>query len=339
MLKAAPDTLALTAVAGTARQCGAAYGERLAWLMQGFGDQLLPPTPRHLAYAQRCWRVIAREAPRSAAFLRGLAAGSRLALPRVTLNVLHEEIAHRERTATDHCTALAATGAATRDGRALVAQNWNWSPALYPWPGLLRLAIRDAPRVVSYHYPALWTCCGLNAAGLALMWTSVGLRPMVRPRIGLPTYVVIAELLALRTVDEAVQHLRRLTYAGCFMFLLGDAGGAIAVIEALPGRLAVDRGATTLMRENAYHLPALIAASRQAPPDARHHNVRHIRALRRLVRRAGALDARAARTILTHPTIFSPRLTLDSFVAVCRERALWTRRGAHPQAPWQTLTV
>lgn len=93
-----------------------------------------------------------------------------------TLEIVHQP----------HCTALAAAGTATH-GTTIIAQNWDWAPQLYPWAGLLRLALRGSPRVVTYHYPGLWACAGINEHGLALMWTGGGYFPLVPPVVGLPT--------------------------------------------------------------------------------------------------------------------------------------------------------
>ncbi len=146
------DKLELHTIRGTAIQCGRQYGQRWSTGMLGFYYQELRPDKQKLAYARRCWEHVEKACPHSAQFMRGMARGSGLTVDQVALLALHEENHHIR----PHCTAFAATGAATRGGKTLVAMNWDWSAQLYPWAGLLRLDARGSPRALTYHYPGLW---------------------------------------------------------------------------------------------------------------------------------------------------------------------------------------
>lgn len=223
--------LAVDHIKGSPRQCGREYGERFADLIMGFCRKELAPDKKKLAYARQCWRHVAKSAPESAEFLRGEAEGAKLSLDHVTLLALHEEIYH-----VPHCTAFAATAPATRGGATIAGMNWDWSTALYPWPGLLKMSMTGGPRTASYHYPGLWQCAGINDAGLAFVWTGGGYFPYVKPVVGVPTYVLIAELLRKKSVYEVTQYLATVKHAGSFIFFLADASGAMAIVEAVPGK-------------------------------------------------------------------------------------------------------
>lgn len=343
------DVLPLTELKGTPRQCGAAYGEEFATLMMGFCRQEVTPTSKRLAYARRCWPHIERSAPTSAAFLRGAAAAARLSLDHLTLLALHEEIFHQP-----HCTAFVTSG--EPEGQTLVGQNWDWAPQLFPWPGLLRLAVTGSPRIASYHYPGLWVCAGVNEAGLALMWTGGGYFPRVKPVVGVPTYVLIAEILRLKSVEEGLAYLGSVKHAGCFIFFLGDATRAAAVVEAVPGKLAVDRSGPALCRANHYTDSHVLAAGKQVKPRrAASTTLQRDERMRNLVNSTnGTLAPAAAQTILTERHGEWPwlhqypagrdattlgGLTIDSLLALCQDRALLTCRGGWTPGPWQSVAL
>jgi hypothetical protein len=56
---------------------------------------------------------------------------------------------------------------------------------------------------------------GLNTAGVALVWTSVG---SGNPRIGIPSYVLIAHMMYQTSLKEALDEARRAKHAGFFTF-------------------------------------------------------------------------------------------------------------------------
>jgi hypothetical protein len=323
-----------------------AYGEEFRHHLRGFLAYAIGPDIRKLRYARRCWEHLRRETPVSAQFIQGVAHASGLGLDRTVLLALHEELAHEIPKPTPHCTALVATGPATRGGQTIVAQNWDWTPAMYPWAGLVRFSIQGSPRVLTYHYPGLWNCCGINSHGLALMWTSAGVFPKVPPRVGVPTYAVIAEILRLATVSAALALVDRVRYAGPFMFFLGDAGGNTAVVEAIPGYKIVDRSGDALYRANYFLCPDMIRRSRQSEPRLGvDHDALRMQGMRRQIAQyRGRISVPVVKTMLSHPDVFSDNgtrmATLDRFVAVCQERALWTCRGGKPDnGPWWKIQV
>jgi hypothetical protein len=311
----------------------------------------LQPDAKKLRYARKCWDHVVREAPHSARFMRGMAKGANLSIEHITLLTLHEEIVH-----TPHCTAFAATGEATRAGKTLVAMNWDWSPHLYPWPGLVRLDVRGAPRTLNYHYPGLWASAGINEHGVALMWTGAGYMPIVRPVVGVPTYVLIAEILRRKNTRSCIDYLRCIKQAGSFIFFIGDAQGDIAVIEAVPGRLEVVRGGWTMSRANHYECGSLVRCSTQklsrSPAITSRYRAKRMADLMR--RNSGKLTESAAKAIMTdresawpsrHQFPAGPArdslsgMTIDSHIAVCEDRALWTCRGGRVPGPWQRVKV
>lgn len=332
--------LPFTELKGTARACGEQYGEYFEQRLLGFLNQETFPTPALIALASRCWKYVEREAPKAASFIRGIAAGAHLKRDWVMLLALHEEIVH-----TRHCTALAATHDATRGHATIIGQNWDWKPAMYPWAGLLRTAIKGSPRVLAYHYPGLWNSAGINEHGLSLMWTGAGYYPALKPRPGIPTYVLIAEILRQKNTVEALSYLQSTEHAGCFIFFLADRGGNIAVVEGIPGRIAIDRGATVLVRANQYECATIVEASKQKMPAKATTNsawrAKHIHAWAK--KNYGRIDAAAAKKILTIDNeIYRyglKSMTIDSMVAVCNERIFSVSRGGRQTTGWNDYEV
>ena len=345
-------SLQLTELRGTPAACGREYGRIFEPLILGFLQQELAPDRRRLAYARRCWKHIERWTPASARFMRGVARGAKLPLELVTLATLHEEVWHLP-----HCTAFAATRAAARGAKTLLGQNWDWPCRLYPWAGLLRLSLKGSPRRIAYHFPGLWACAGVNEAGLALVWTGGGYYPKVPPVAGVPTYVLIDEILRRKNVGEALRWLRRAKRAGAFIFFLGDAAGRTAVVEAVPRRMAVEEGSERASRANHYECEEILRCAAQVRPDRRRTST-----LQRAARMAqlvgaggGRLSVAAARRVLTDRGTAWPWLhqyprppgspgspagmTVDSLLAVCQERVFWTCRGGRTPGPWRAYTV
>jgi predicted choloylglycine hydrolase len=321
--------------------------------MMGFCKQELRPDKQRLAYARACWKHTLKHAPRSAQFVQGMAEGSRLSLDHAALLTLHEEVYHQP-----HCTAFVATRKATASGKTIVAQNWDWLPNLYPWAGLLKLSIQGAPAAALYHYPGLWACAGINAHGLSLMWTGGGYLPKVAPLVGVPTYILIAEILQRKTVAEAIDFLFSVPIAGCFLFHLGDADGNIAVVEAAAGKLHIDVTSDLLFRANHYTCRDIVACSMQSDPLPKKEGVTTVFRYRRMkqlmAEHTGKITPAVTRAVLTdrhgkwpwiHAYPGGPEkeklggLTIDSLFAVCQDRTLTTCRGGFKPGPWQTLSA
>jgi isopenicillin-N N-acyltransferase-like protein len=344
--------LSIETIKGPALEAGRLYGKIFEPMIMGFCSQELKPDETKLNYARECWSHIDKSAPKSAEFMRGMAEGARLSLDHITLLSLHEEIVHQP-----HCTAFAATGKATEDGSTLVGMNWDWASNLYPWAGLLRLEVTGDPKMLAYHYPGLWASAGINEYGLSLMWTGSGYLPPVRPIVGLPTYVIIAEILRRRNVAEVAEYLQSITHAGCFIFFIGDPSGVVAVIEAAPGKLSIQRSNHVLSRANHYENNQLIECSKQDlnyNKDLTTTCYRAERMTNLLEENHGRLTIETAKNILTdrdgngpfiHQFPFGQRahklegMTIDSLLADCNNKVLWTCRGGREPGPWQSLTL
>lgn len=249
---------------------------------------------------------------------------------------------------------LRCNGRGHAGGKTLVAMNWDWSAPLHPWASLLRLDMKGSPRVLTYHYPGLWAGAGINEHGLAFMWTGAGYMPQLNLRVGLPTYVVIAEILRRRSVPAVLRWLDSVQHAGCFIFFIGDEKGRIAVIEGMPGRLAVDRLAQALTRANHYKCGDIAKAAKQRIRAGTSTVYRGRRMAELVGDHIPGLGVKAGESILTdrdgpgpwlhqYPygtsRFTSGGMTVDSLLAVSEDRALFTCRGGREPGPWQRVKV
>ena len=322
---------------GSPRACGKIYGdqqaERLRIFLKNIPDGGL--STRRRRYARQCWKILRRWQEPVVEFLHGVAQGSGLSLEELTALQLQEEYGHDH----CHCTALGATGPATPDGAALIAQSWDDRPPLYPWPQLLRMRTDATPATLTYTMPGLWAAAGINEHGLALGWTTSGMRPKVPPQPGIPTYSLIAGILGCRDCSAALALVRRTRNAGCFNFFIADAAGEVWVLEAMPGRIEAVQCRDIITRANHYQCATIRRAAKQKlPPSSTKWNSqsRAARIAALAERFRGHIDGRAVETIYRdhypkeglcicqHGT---PHLTLDCFYMLPAKKEFRIARG------------
>ena len=322
---------------GGPKKCGMAYGESQAEGIETFLRVHVTPNAKRLRYAGRCWKVLEEWERHVVEFVRGVADGSGLTPVEVTLILLHEEIGHLKK-----CTAFGATGPGTRTGAPIIGQNWDWSSSLYPWSSLLRLRMDGSPATLTYGYPGLWAGAGINEHGVSLAWTSSGCFPRVEPKVGIPSYALIAGILACRNCQDALALLRRTMNAGCFIFLIADAGGEVWVIEGLPGKIEAEQCRDVVSRANHYECALSCQRSAQKLPraSARKNSRARARRMAELLDEAtGRVGPRSAEAFLRdhgvrpglnicqHQAEGRSALTLDSLYMLPASRELRIARG------------
>ena len=247
-----------TVISGTARERGRQYGARFADGIRTFLDREIyavfsgQPALQDdlLRYAGACAGVIRTECPLIADELEGMAEGTGLRLEEHILLTLHEELYHRGvLPPVPHCTAVAAGPPETRDGIAYVGQTWDWMPSVAGLSTLLEWRRPEGPSLLAYAFPGLWVGAGLNANGLALCWTSAALGVAGQmPRIGLPSYVLLAHLLYQENLDAVRDAARRHAHAGWFTFVMADGSGRLMNIEGSPDDVEVEETTGRLVR-------------------------------------------------------------------------------------------
>jgi hypothetical protein len=236
----------LTVVSGKPRERGRDYGTKFKDAIRGFLEREIyasfdgKPNAKDLMlrYAGACGKAVQSYSPVVFDEMEGMAEGSGLRLEEVVLVSSHEELWHRGAIpAQPHCTVFGAAAPDT-DGDSFVCQTWDWMESVYGLSSMLHWKRPEGPSLLAYAYPGLWTGAGMNSTGLSLCWHSGG-GDGKEPRVGIPAYVLIAQMLYQETLKAALEEARRSTHAGWFVFLLGDAQGNHATVRGTPRRLEI----------------------------------------------------------------------------------------------------
>lgn len=338
------EKLTLFETRGSARECGEQYGREYRLLIEGFYTQELKILKLLRPNEKKYWATIKEFAPHSAAFISGMSERTSLSVYDLTLLALHEEATHADLDSSGHCSAIAVSGARTKNGGSLIAQNWDWQTNMFVWPSILRRKITGTLATLTYNYPGLPSCCGINEAGLALMWTGSGYYPSVRPAMGLPSYVLIDEILRKRSVKQALSFLKSVPQAGCFIFVIGDSSGCAVVVEGVNNRIEVVRADPLLYRANLYGCAPAIKWSKQH----RRLNPRKVHSLKRLAKFRSLtrtlplpISCSFLKSALSTPPILvdlrPAKITVDTLIADADRRTLHYRRAGG--RAWHSLSV
>lgn len=237
----------LTVISGKARERGKTYGAAFKDAIHAFLSKEIyasftdKPNAKDamLRYAGACGMAIKEYSPLVTEEMEGMAEGAGLRFEELVLITNHEELWHRGLVpATDHCTVFGAAAPDTADGDSFVCQTWDWMESVYGMSSMLLWKRTEGPSLLAYAYPGLWTGAGLNSAGIALCWHTGG-GDGKEPRVGIPAYVLIAQMLYQDTLKGALDEARRATNAGWFVYLLGDGQGNHATIRGTPKKVEI----------------------------------------------------------------------------------------------------
>jgi isopenicillin-N N-acyltransferase-like protein len=334
----------LTVVEGPPRRRGQMYGSVFAQAIREFLQrEIYTPFAKDdaardslLRYAGACAKQIADYSPEVAEELTGIAEAAGIRLEEAVLLTLHEELYHRGAVPAGHCTAIAAGPPHTRDGATYVAMTWDWMVGVFGLSSMVLWRRSRGPSVLGYAYPGLWVGAGVNSAGIALCWTSASLGENIDgpgPRVGIPSYVLIAHLLYQESLDQAVAEARRARQAGWFTFVLADGRGELASIEGSPKRLAVERSRGRLAR--AYYGTREMTHTPGGRPVAYHPRCQQAYSL--LDSSEGKLDRRAVEKILATPPITNDG-TIDRMIFNSSARKAFLNRGPRGAERWQEFS-
>jgi hypothetical protein len=339
--KPAPEH-ALTVISGTPRERGRQYGRAFKEPIREFlNREILAPFAKDaaqreklLGYAAACAKVVAAFSPEIAEELAGAAEGAEVRLEELVLITLHEELYHRGVIpAAAHCTAMAIGPPDTDDGNTYVAETWDWMPSVFGLSSMVLWKRAKGPSLLGYAYPGLWAGAGLNSAGIALCWTSAALGQKFDgdgPRVGIPTYLLIAHLLYQDTLDAAIAEARRGQQAGWFTFVLADGKGRLANIEGSPKQVAVEMHRGHLAR--VYYGTQQMTKAPPGQPIPMHPRCRRTYEL--FLAKQGKLNRKELQRIIETPGISEPA-TIDQMIFNATTREAHLSRGPRGSGRWK----
>jgi len=268
--------------------------------------------------------------------LRGIAEGSGRSYHEIVMvNALEERKAFQS----SHCTAFAATGQATVGGETFSGQTWDGIEKEW-WDGqfglLFKVRRKEGPDLLDYTNPGILASAGLNSEGIAVNWNTM---PQPELAIGVPAYVIVAEVLRQKTLGDAIDAARRAPRASTFNLVITD-GTELYSVEGAPGDVDVLYGGECMAHAN--HFVSDRLAPRLNSEVSSSSIIRHNRMNRLLRSSYGKIDLQACMgflrdhvnypsSICTHPGDHpDPKergYTLDAWISVPAKRELWIAHG------------
>jgi hypothetical protein len=249
---------AATVVDGQPTERGREYGKQFRESIHDFLNTEIyaafvgkPATKEQmLGYAGACGKLVRDELPMIAEEFQGIADGAGLTFDEVMLINLHEELYHRTQLpGHGHCTAVAVAAPDAGNGHTYVAQTWDWMQSVAGKSRVVEWRRNDGASVLAYGFPGMPMGAGVNSEGIALCWTSASLgNGGKQPRVGIPSYVLIAHLLAQPDMDSVIREAKKNKHAGWFTFVMADGAGNLVNIEGSPEKVVVERAKDRLVR-------------------------------------------------------------------------------------------
>ncbi|UCE91814.1 MAG: hypothetical protein JSV90_01275 [Methanobacteriota archaeon] len=290
-----------------------------------------------LRHASKYEPFIREYSPEIADELRGIAEGSERAYEEIVMINALEERSDFDRPG---CTAFAATGNATEKGETYAGQTWDGLEKEW-WDGELSLLFKirreNGPDILDYTNPGMLACAGLNSSGISINWNTV---PQKEMTAGVPSYLIVAEVLKQKTLGKALDAVRRADRAGYFNFVITNET-ELYNVEATPNDLDISYSGEYIGHAN--HFVSDKFRTTQNTGVTSCSIIRHNRMNRLLRENRGKIDLETCMgflrdhvdypaSICHHPGDDpGPKergLTLDSWISVPSKREFWIAHGS-----------
>lgn len=310
--------------------------------------------------ARECLTAHEEFAPRLVEELRGIAAGAGTGVEELlvaggftdfidTVAALGpSNAAAQPLAAVDDCTAFLVPGGMMADGAAVLAQTWDMHEGSAEHLVMLRGRPKGAPDYLVYTTVGCVGMIGMNEAGL-----SVGINNLMAAdgAVGVTWPFVVRAMLEKETLAEALAVLASARLAGGHNYLVLDAAGAGANVEAM-----VTRSHTTLLdvevvaHTNHCLAPATHAVERQRDPASQAGSEARLADAYRLLlgdgaRRGGGLTLEDVQGVTADTASICHRGAAPLFVATCGavvmrpgDRELWAAAGMPSERPYVSFS-
>lgn len=230
---------------GTPRERGRQYGEqakdRVRRSVDYYAGQLAASGfawPRVKALAADYVPVIDGFSPSLLDEMRGIAEGAGVDLEGVVLINARTEMLFgakkkREDATDDGCTGVIAMPEATRDGRVLHAQNWDWREECVHTGIVLRIRRDDGPDILTFTEAGGLARSGFNAAGIAVTGNFLGCDRDYTQR-GVPLPLIRRRVLEASHFALAIHALTAYPRSCSNNMMISDAAGEAIDFECAP---------------------------------------------------------------------------------------------------------
>lgn len=308
-------------------------------------ESIIEHVRKHIPYIKEYSKEIFKE-------LQGIADGSDKLLEEIIMIHIHEE---KSGFSSHNCTTFAATGRATLNQETFIGQTWDISKNLCENTGafLLKERINDSLDILAYTYAGMLSGAGMNSKGISLVWNSV---PRLGIKIGVPTYIIIAEILRQEKIGDALASIFRAKRAGCFNFLISDET-EIYSIEASPNDVDISYSDSYFAHAN-HFLSDRLKEKQDIEKVAKEYSastvIRQNRINRMLREKAGSIDLEGCKdlmydhvnhpeSICRHPDPNKAKdkriITCSSFVMRPSNKELWITNGPACENKFQKYII
>jgi isopenicillin-N N-acyltransferase like protein len=199
----------------------------------------------------------------------------------------------------DGCTGVVALPTATRDGRLIHAQNWDWKAECAETAVVLRVRRDDGPDILTFTEAGGLARCGLNGAGIAITANYLESDRDYRD-IGVPLALIRRKVLLQEHVALAMRAVYATPKSASNNMIISHAGGVAIDFECAPDEtFQVQAENGLLVHANHFQSPVALSKLRDTgiatTPDSLYRDIR----VRDLLRPAlGALTTDDVKTAL-----------------------------------------
>lgn len=248
--------------------------------------------------------------------------------------------------AVDDCTAFLVPGDRMVDGHAVLGQTWDMHEGSEEHVVLLSGRPAEAPAFTVFTTAGCLGMIGMNEAGL-----SVGINNLMARdgAVGVTWPLVVRAMLERETTADALAVLARAPLAGGHNYLVLDASGAGANVEAMVSRTHVDELAgDPIVHTNHCLEAATRAVERERAPASQASSEARLHDARRLLTDAGrgGLETDDVMSVTADTASICYRGVAPLYVATCgavimrpATRELWAVAGRPGEQPYMRVSV
>ncbi len=301
----APDAFPLIDLEGSPADCGHQYGrlageriaQSLATYRAAYEKVGLDWARTRVLAAQFVPRIAAYD-PGSLAEIEGVARGAEVPVEDiVALNARSELLyAHDRLSATeppDGCTGVVVLPEASRDGRLIHAQNWDWRVESAALGVVLRVRPADGPAMLTFVEAGMLARAGFNEHGIATTGNFLK-SAQDGSRAGVPLPLIRRAILKSTLLAQALSVVFRSERTVSNNIIVSDAQGEAVSLETCPGEVfwqMPEHG--LIVHANHFKTPGALARvhdrSLETSPDSLYRDRRVTQALQAQLARGGSI--------------------------------------------------
>lgn len=228
--------------------------------------------------------------------MAGIADGAQVTLEDILALNARSEVVMMQGESLDGCTSFASVGAASAEGKAWLAQNWDWKGSQLDSVILLKIKPEQGPEILMVTEAGILGKIGFNSAGLGVCLNALGTQGAPQ---GVPLHVVLRGILGCEKISDAIGTINGVKNACAANYLVAHKNGEAVDIEKAPTDFDVFYAEKDYLAHSNHFLSSklqVVDTSRLMAPDS---FIRVGRANKLLARAYGRIDGETIKKILT----------------------------------------